>query len=86
MLRRRCGTPTCYCAQGERHVTPVLSYREDGANRLLTLREKDLPGVRAALARFKKAQARLEKEAWAGIKALRLRRQEEMGKARRRKR
>lgn len=82
VLRRRCGTPNCHCAQGERHATPVLSYREDGANRLITLREKDLAEVRAALARYEKARTRLEKEASAGVHALRRRRQAEIGKRR----
>ena len=85
VLRRRCGTPNCHCEQGERHATPVLSYREDGSNRLITLRENDLPEVRAALARYKKAQARLEKEASAGVHALYRRRQAEIAKRRAKK-
>lgn len=85
VLRRRCGTPSCHCVQGERHATPVLSYREDGSNRLITLKEKDLPGVRAALARYQKARARLEKEASAGVHALRRRRQAEIAKRRAKK-
>ena len=82
VLRRRCRTPNCHCEQGEQHATPVLSYREDGANRLITLRENDLPEVRAAVGRYKKARARLEKEATTGVHALYRRRQAEIDKRR----
>src|SRR5664279_2995780 len=29
-LRRRCGTPTCRCADGEGHTSPALAYPADG--------------------------------------------------------
>lgn len=72
-LRRRCGKPTCRCAQGAPHETPALSYSVEGRTRTLTLRPEDLPVVQAALERYAAARQRLEDEALAGIEALRAR-------------
>ena len=34
LSRRRCGKPTCHCADGQTlHETPVLSYSQDGRTR-----------------------------------------------------
>ena len=35
-LRRRCGKPTCRCAQGELHASTVLSYRGQGRPQSIT--------------------------------------------------
>lgn len=70
-LRRKCGTPTCRCARREPHATPALSYSVGGSTKMLTFRPADLPMVRAALARYHKAQAELDKRALHGIAALR---------------
>ena len=35
-LRRRCGKPTCHCAEGELHASTVLSYRGQGRPRNIT--------------------------------------------------
>src|SRR5271157_4372450 len=35
-LRRRCGKPTCHCAQGEPHTSTVLSYRGQGRPQNIT--------------------------------------------------
>ena len=35
-LRRRCGKPTCHCAQGELHASTVLSYRGQGRPQNIT--------------------------------------------------
>lgn len=72
-LRRRCGKPTCRCADGVPHETPALSYSFQGRTRTVTLRAEDLPAVQAALERYAAARQRLEDEALAGIEALRAR-------------
>jgi hypothetical protein len=72
-LRRRCGKPTCRCADGDPHETPALSYSFHGRTRTVTLRSEDLPAVQAALDRYATARQRLEDEALAGIEALRAR-------------
>jgi len=70
-LKRKCGTPTCRCARREPHATPALSYSVEGSTKMLTFRPIDLPVVRAALARYRRAQAELDKRALHGIAALR---------------
>ena len=70
-LKRKCGTPTCRCARREPHATPALSYSVGGSTKMLTFRPIDLPVVRAALARYRRAQAELDKRALHGIAALR---------------
>ncbi|MGH7876671.1 MAG: DUF6788 family protein, partial [Candidatus Dormibacteraceae bacterium] len=46
--RRRCGKPTCRCADGESlHESQVLGYSENGRTRLLTLPSNRVPSVRA---------------------------------------
>ena len=64
VLRRRCGKPTCHCAKGPPHSTPALSFSQQGKTRILTLRPRQLPGVRAALRRYQQAQALLEAGQW----------------------
>lgn len=71
VLRRRCGKPTCHCAQGPPHSTPALSYSQQGKTQLITLRPADLPPVRAGLRRYRQAQAELERQAAAGLRQLR---------------
>ena len=73
ILRRRCGKPTCRCVNGEPHETPVLSYSVKGATRLLTLRQEDVPAVKAALDRYRKELRDLDRQALAGIAAWRKR-------------
>jgi hypothetical protein len=70
-MRRRCGKPSCRCARGEPHETPALSYRVGGSTKMLTFRSEDLPTVKAAVARYRKARAELDKRATHGITALR---------------
>jgi len=70
-LRRKCGTPTCACAKGRPHETPALSYSIGGSTKMLTLRAQDVREVRVALKRYQKAIQSLEREALAGIHALR---------------
>lgn len=70
-LRRKCGKPTCRCATGEPHETPALAYPAGGRTKTITLTHADIAAVRAALARYAKARAKLDAAADAGIAALR---------------
>ena len=63
-LRRKCGKPTCGCAQGALHGTVVLSWSEAGRTRLRTLPPSRRGNLRAAVRRyqrFRRARARLVK-------------------------
>jgi hypothetical protein len=73
-FRRRCGKPSCRCATGEPHQSPALTYTEGGRTRTLTLSRAEVPEVKAALARYEQARAKLERAAQDGIVALRRRR------------
>lgn len=70
-FRRRCGKPTCWCASGEGHESPALSYAESGKTKTLTLTGARLSEVRAGLARYARAKADLDAQAGAGIASLR---------------
>jgi hypothetical protein len=72
-LRRKCGKPTCHCATGDLHESPALSFPEGGRTRTITLADTDLEQVRAALARYGEARAKLDMMADAGIAELRSR-------------
>jgi hypothetical protein len=73
--RRRCGKPNCRCAGGQQlHETTVLSYSEGGRSRTLILDPGDVKAVRAAVERYRAAQARLEVAGNAGLAALLARR------------
>ena len=71
VLRRRCGKLACHCAKGKPHETPALSYSQKGTTRILTLREEDVREAEAALARYREAASRLDRQALAGIDAFR---------------
>lgn len=69
--RRRCGKSNCRCAGGEQlHEATVLSYSEEGRNRTVMLAADEVAAVRAAVARYRAAQARLEEAGNAGLAAL----------------
>ncbi len=69
--RRRCGKPTCRCADGEQlHSSTVLSYSEQGRTRFLMLPPAEVAAVRAATERYRTAQAKLETQGDAGRAAL----------------
>lgn len=73
--RRRCGKANCRCARGEQlHEATVLSYSEAGRNRTVMLAAGEVAAVRAAVARYRAAQARLEEAGNAGLAALSSRR------------
>jgi hypothetical protein len=73
-FRRRCGKPSCRCATAEPHESPALTYTEGGRTRTLTLSRAEVAEVKAALARYEQARAKLERAAQDGIVALRRRR------------
>ncbi|MGI8809345.1 MAG: DUF6788 family protein [Acidimicrobiales bacterium] len=72
-LRRRCGKPSCHCANESRHESPALAYPEGGRTKTMTLSPADVDEVRAALERYNAARAELDAGADAGVAALRSR-------------
>lgn len=73
--RRRCGKPNCRCADGVAlHESTVLSYFRDGHNRTLMLAPNEVGRVRAAVARYRAALARVETDGDAGLSWLLARR------------
>jgi hypothetical protein len=50
----------CHCVHGALHETPALSLNVDGRTRIVTLRAAELPEVKAALARYKRARTELD--------------------------
>jgi hypothetical protein len=69
--RRRCGKPTCRCAGGEQlHESTVLSYSERGRTRFVMLPPGEVAAVRAAVERYRAAQAQLDAQGEAGRAAL----------------
>lgn len=69
-LRRRCGKKNCHCHQGQPHQTPALSFSQGGKTRILTLPHELLPSVRAAVQRYQRARAALEKQGNTGLRQL----------------
>lgn len=59
-LRRKCGKPTCRCADGEAHDSPALAFPDRGRTGTLTLRADDVEDVRRALAAYATAKAELD--------------------------
>lgn len=73
VLRRKCGKPSCACARGLPHETPALSLSRRNVTHILTLRPQDLPEVRAAVRRYRKAVQDLDRKALVGVRLLRAR-------------
>lgn len=72
---RRCGKPSCRCAAGEPHVSPALTFYEDGRTRTVTLRAGEVDEVAAALERYDTAVEELRVAAEQGLATFRARRQ-----------
>lgn len=69
--RRRCGKPTCRCADGgSLHEAVVLSYSEGGRTRFVMLPAGEVARVRAAVARYRSERVRLDEAAESGRAAL----------------
>ena len=79
-FRRRCGKPSCRCAEGEPHESPALTFTEAGRSKTVTLAAGEVAEVAAALERYERARAELEAAADAGIAALRARRAGRQGR------
>lgn len=72
-LRRRCGKPSCHCANEAGHESPALAYPEGGRTKTVTLSAADVDDVRAALERYNAARSELDAGADAGVAVLRAR-------------
>ncbi|MGH9223839.1 MAG: DUF6788 family protein [Acidimicrobiales bacterium] len=72
-LRRRCGKPSCHCANESGHESPALAYPEGGRTKTMTLSAADVEEVRAGLDRYNAARAELDAGADAGVAVLRAR-------------
>ena len=60
--RRKCGKPTCYCADGEPHSSMMLSRSNQGRTKLMTIPSghlKDFQVLTERYQRFRSARARL---------------------------
>lgn len=69
--RRKCGKASCRCTDGvSLHEATVLSYSENGRNRTVMLAADQVGPVRAAVERYRAAQAKLETQANAGLAVL----------------
>jgi hypothetical protein len=61
-LARKCGKPSCACAQGQLHRSLVLSWSHQGKTRLMTIPPEKLDRVRAHsehYLRYRRARARV---------------------------
>ncbi|MDA8289418.1 MAG: hypothetical protein M0014_13405, partial [Actinomycetota bacterium] len=58
-FRRRCGKPSCRCANGESHESPALTFTEAGRTKTLTLSANEVAEVAAAIERYQTARAEL---------------------------
>ncbi|MHB8299065.1 MAG: DUF6788 family protein [Dermatophilaceae bacterium] len=72
-MRRKCGKPTCRCAQGRLHEGPALSVSLSGKSITISLRPADVPAVQAALERYRVKQEILQEQASWGVATLRAR-------------
>ncbi|MEO7942847.1 MAG: DUF6788 family protein [Marmoricola sp.] len=70
-LRRKCGKPSCRCAEGELHESPALAYPAGGRTKTMTLTETDIAVVQGALERYRLARAEIDGAADAEIAAMR---------------
>jgi len=83
-LRRKCGKPSCHCAEDAPHESPALSTSVRNVTQIVTLRREDLAQVRNALRRYQQALAELDRKALSGIALLRRYLRRSAGRARRR--
>jgi hypothetical protein len=61
-LARKCGKPSCACAEGPLHRSMVLSWSHQGKTRLMTIPPEKLDRVRAnseQYLRYRRARARV---------------------------
>ncbi len=73
--RRRCGKQSCRCVEGNQlHESTVLSYSQAGRNKTVMLAADEVTAVRAAVERYRSAQAELEAQGNVGLDTLLTRR------------
>jgi hypothetical protein len=53
VVQRRCGTPSCHCAQRPGHPQAILMSVQDGRRRCQLIRQADLAAVRQAVERYR---------------------------------
>lgn len=53
-LHRKCGKPTCHCAQGEGHPADYLSIQEEGRKRLLYISAQNRDQVAKQAERYRR--------------------------------
>src|SRR2546427_1159606 len=61
-LARKCGKPTCVCAEGQLHRSMVLSWSHQGKTRLMTIPTEKLDRLRSSseqYQRYRRARARV---------------------------
>ena len=61
-LARKCGKPTCACAEGQLHRSMVLSWSHQGKTRLITIPPEKLDRLRSGseqYLRYRRARARV---------------------------
>ena len=61
-LARKCGKPTCACAEGQLHRSMALSWSHQGKTRLMTIPPEKLDRLRAGsrqYLRYRRARARV---------------------------
>ena len=58
-MLRRCGKPSCHCAERPGHLQAVLMSAQDGRRRCQMIRKADLPAVRQAVERYREFRAGL---------------------------
>ncbi|HYV30250.1 MAG TPA: DUF6788 family protein [Candidatus Binatia bacterium] len=56
LLRRKCGKPSCRCAQGHLHTSWVLTRSESGKHKLYPVPPEDRARVRKLAASWKRSQ------------------------------
>jgi hypothetical protein len=59
VVQRRCGKPSCHCAERPGHPQAILMSVEDGRRRCQLIRKADLDTVRQAVERYRSFRAGL---------------------------
>jgi hypothetical protein len=73
-VERRCGKPSCHCAEGPGHPQAILMSVEDGRRRCQLIRQADRAEVREAVQTYRAFRAGLR-----ALSTLDLRRQSSVG-------
>ena len=71
-VQRRCGKPSCHCAEKPGHLQAILMSVEDGHRRCQLIRQADLATVRQAVERYRSFRAGLRTLSTLDLKVLAL--------------